>query len=104
VTAQGPENRGRLSSGGGAADGRAARAARATGARTCEWCAHGIRYTHGTRTRVQVHTPRHYGSAIARWCTGCIDCAAEYGTPCLVCGAPILHGIGHDAGCMVGGA
>jgi hypothetical protein len=25
---------------------------------------------------------------------------AEHGTPCLVCGAPILNGIGHDAGCM----
>lgn len=24
-----------------------------------------------------------------------------YGTPCLVCGAPILNGKGHDAGCMV---
>lgn len=26
----------------------------------------------------------------------------EYGTPCLVCGAPVLNGIGHDAGCMAG--
>lgn len=25
----------------------------------------------------------------------------ELGTPCLVCGASILRGIGHDAGCMV---
>ena len=26
---------------------------------------------------------------------------AEHGTPCLVCGAPILNGYGHDRGCMV---
>lgn len=25
---------------------------------------------------------------------------AEYGTPCLVCGAPIIGGYGHDEGCM----
>jgi len=25
----------------------------------------------------------------------------EYGTPCLVCGAPIIDGIDHDVGCMV---
>lgn len=30
--------------------------------------------------------------------TGCADREAA---PCLVCGAPILDGIGHDAGCMV---
>lgn len=23
-----------------------------------------------------------------------------HGTPCLVCGAPVLDGIGHDPGCM----
>lgn len=25
---------------------------------------------------------------------------AEHGTPCLVCGAPVTDGVGHDAGCM----
>lgn len=24
----------------------------------------------------------------------------KYGTPCIVCGAPIVNGAGHDAGCM----
>lgn len=38
-------------------------------------------------------------SAIEHPPTGCPD--KEHGTPCLVCGAPILDGMGHDDGCTV---
>ena len=60
---------------------------------TCNDPAHELRRAeeqHGRSSRV-------YQDALVRL-RASID--RHYGTPCIICGAPIVNGYGHDAGCM----